>query len=69
MGIIWLRAGNWKVRGVRRGRCPLCLGEGDAKHILVKCSETKTWREECVNSKWLRINEDLAHGKIIRTPP
>jgi hypothetical protein len=69
MGIIWLNAGIWKLRGIRRrferGRCPLCLGEEDAKHILLKCSETKKWREECVNSNWLNINEDLAYRKII----
>jgi hypothetical protein len=50
MGIIWLKAGIWKLRWIRgggfeRGRCPLCLGEEDAEHILVKCSETKKkWR-------------------------
>jgi hypothetical protein len=41
MGIIWLKAGIWNLRGVRRGfergRCPQYLGEGDAKHILLKC--------------------------------
>jgi HKD family nuclease len=40
------------------------LGE-DAKHTLLKCSETKKWREKCVNSKWPNINEDLAYRKII----
>jgi hypothetical protein len=69
MGIIWLKAGIWKLRGIRRGfergRCPLCLGEGDAKHVLLKCSQTKKWIEECVNSNWLNINEDLAYRKII----
>jgi hypothetical protein len=38
MGIIWLKAGLWKLRGLRRAfervRCPLCLGEEDAKHIF-----------------------------------
>jgi hypothetical protein len=48
-----------------RGRCPLCLGEDYDKHILLKCSETKKFREECVNSNWLNINEDLANRKII----
>jgi hypothetical protein len=69
IGIIWLKAGIWKLRGIKRGfqrgRCPLCLGEEDAEHILVKCSETKKWKEECVNSNWLNINEDLAYKKII----
>jgi HKD family nuclease len=41
------------------------LGEEDAKHILLKCSETTKWREEYVNSNWLNINEDLAYRKII----
>jgi hypothetical protein len=44
-GIIWWKAGIWKLRGTRRGfkrgRCPLYLGKEDAKHILLKCSETK----------------------------
>jgi hypothetical protein len=56
MGIIWLKAGIWKLRGIRRGfargRCPSCLGEEDAVHIALKCSETKEWREEFVCSKW-----------------
>jgi hypothetical protein len=48
MRIIWWKAGIWKLRGIRRGfkrrSCPLCLGEEDAKHIVLKCSETKNWR-------------------------
>jgi hypothetical protein len=32
MGMMWLEAGIWTLRGNRRGfergRCPLCLGEG-----------------------------------------
>jgi hypothetical protein len=40
MGIIWLKAGI--RRGFERGRCPLCLGEGDAKHILLKFPETNS---------------------------
>jgi hypothetical protein len=36
IGIMWLKAGMWKLRGIRRGlekgRCPLCWGEEDAKH-------------------------------------
>jgi hypothetical protein len=42
---MWLKAGLWKLRGIRRGlekgRCPLCWGEEDAKHILLKCKESK----------------------------
>jgi hypothetical protein len=71
MGIIWWKAGIWKLRGIRkvfeRGRCPLCSGEEDANHIRVvlKCFEIKKWREEYVNSNWLNINEDLVYKKII----
>jgi hypothetical protein len=38
-GIAWLIAGIWQLREVRqnvdKGRCPLCLGEEDVKHILL----------------------------------
>jgi hypothetical protein len=64
MGIIWLKAGIWKLRGIRR----VLREEGApyAKHVLLKCSETKKkWREECVNSNWLNIKEDLAYRKKI----
>jgi hypothetical protein len=36
----------------------MCLGEEDAKRVLLKCSETKKWREEFVPSEWLNINDD-----------
>jgi hypothetical protein len=40
MGIVWLREWIWRLCGMRRkcetGRCPLCLGEEDAKHRLLK---------------------------------
>jgi hypothetical protein len=45
MGIIYLKAEIWKLRGIRRGfdrgSYPLCLGEEDAEHILLKYPETK----------------------------
>jgi hypothetical protein len=34
-------------------------------HILLKYCETKKWREECVHSKCLNTNEDLAYRKTI----
>jgi hypothetical protein len=40
MGIVWPKAMIWKIRVIRRG--PLCLGKEFAKHILLKCSETKS---------------------------
>jgi hypothetical protein len=48
-----------------RGRCPVYLREEDAKDMLLKCPETKDWREDLVCSKWLNINEDMACRKII----
>jgi hypothetical protein len=67
--VIWMKAGIWILRGIRRGfergSCPLYLGEEDAKHLLLKCSETKKGREECANCNWLNINEDLAYRKLI----
>jgi hypothetical protein len=45
MGIIWLKAGIWKLREIRRGfdrgRCPMCLVEDSASHMLLNCPETK----------------------------
>jgi hypothetical protein len=31
--------------GFENERCPLCRGEEGAVHILLKCSETRKWRE------------------------
>jgi hypothetical protein len=67
MGIAWFRAGIWKLRGIRKGlevgrrgirkglevgRCPLCNGEEDAIHILLKCPETRRLREHLLSRKW-----------------
>jgi hypothetical protein len=69
IGVIWLKAGIWKLKGIRRGlekgRCLLCSGEEDVKHILLKYKESKKWREEWPNSNWPNINEDLVYKKII----
>jgi hypothetical protein len=44
-GLAWMKAGVWKLRGIRRGlkkgTCPLCRGNEDAKHVLLSCPETK----------------------------
>jgi hypothetical protein len=50
---------------LKKEGCPLCWGEEDAKHILLRCEESKKWREEWVNSNWPNINEDIAYKKII----
>jgi hypothetical protein len=54
-GLAWFRAGIWKLRGMRKGleigRCPLCNGEEDAVHILIKCPETRRLREHLLSRK------------------
>jgi hypothetical protein len=41
----------------------MCLGEENAKHILIKCPETNKWRDELLCDKWLNINEAIAYRK------
>jgi hypothetical protein len=69
MGIAWFRVGIWKFRAIRKGleigRCPLCKGEEDAIHILLKCPETRRLREHFLSRKLQIINEELAYKKII----
>jgi hypothetical protein len=48
-----------------KGRCPLCSEDEDAIHILLKCSETRKWREQFLSRKWLRLNELIVLKKII----
>jgi pimeloyl-CoA synthetase len=45
--------------------CPLCVGEEGIKHILVKCLGTRKWQTELLNIKWLKINEEITHKKIL----
>jgi hypothetical protein len=54
--IAWLLAEIWQLmravrRNVDKGRCPLCLGEEDVKHILLECKETKHWRMKLIHDK------------------
>jgi hypothetical protein len=57
------------MRGMRKGllivRCPLCNGEEDTVHILLKCPETRRLREHFLSRKWQVINEELAYKEII----
>jgi hypothetical protein len=66
---VWFRASIWKLRGMRKnlelGRCPLCNGEEDAVHILLKCPETIRFRRHLLSRKWQIINEEPAYKKII----
>jgi hypothetical protein len=64
-GIAWFRAGIWNLRQMRRGleieRCPLCNGEEDAVHIILKFPETRRLRENFLSRKWQIINDVLAY--------
>jgi hypothetical protein len=68
-GLACFKTGIWKLRGMRKGfekgRCPLCSEEEDAIHILLKCSETRKWREQFLSRKWLRLSELIVLKKII----
>jgi hypothetical protein len=70
-GLAWFKTGIWKLRGMRKGfekgRCPLCSEEEDSIHILLKCSETRKWREQFLSRKWLRLNELIVFNKIINS--
>jgi hypothetical protein len=37
----------------------------DVKHILLSCPETKKWRMQFMNKKWLCINEELTYKKTV----
>jgi hypothetical protein len=52
-------------KGFEKGRCPLCSEDEDPIHILLKCSETRKWREQFLSRKWLRLNEWIFFKKII----
>jgi hypothetical protein len=52
-------------KGFENGICPLCNEEEDPIHILLKCSETRKWREQFLNRRWLRLNELIVLKKII----
>jgi hypothetical protein len=52
-------------KGLVIGTCPLCNGEEDTVHILLKCPETRRLREHLLSRKWQVINEELAYKEII----
>jgi hypothetical protein len=51
-------------KGFEKGRCPLCSENEDAVHILLKCSETRKWRDQFLSRKWQIVNEEIAYKKI-----
>jgi hypothetical protein len=65
-----LLAAEWQLKGViwnvDKGRCPLCLGEEDAKHVLFDCKETNHWRLNLIRDKWLKVNKEVAYRKMVK---
>jgi hypothetical protein len=41
----------------------LCSEDEDPVHILLKCSETRKWREQFLSRKWLSLNEWMVYKK------
>jgi hypothetical protein len=37
------------------------------KHILLECKETKYWREKLIHDKWLNMNKEITHRRILKT--
>jgi hypothetical protein len=37
----------------------------DALHILLKCLETRKWREQFLSRKWVTANEEVAYKRIL----
>jgi hypothetical protein len=52
-------------KGLEIWKMPLCNGEEDAIHIILKYPETRRLREHLLSRKWQMINEELANKKII----
>ena len=53
-------------RNTGKGRCALCLGEEDAKHLLLDCRGTGNWRLQFVNDGWLNMNKEVAYRKMLQ---
>jgi hypothetical protein len=65
-----LLAGIWQLKGIRRkvdkGTSPLCLGEEDAKHILLNFKDTEHWRMKLIYDKLLNANKKVAYRKMVK---
>jgi hypothetical protein len=44
---------------------PPMQGQRSVKHLLLSFPETKKWRMQFINKKWLCINEELAYKKTV----
>jgi hypothetical protein len=58
--------GIWRLKGVRgnteQEMCPMCNKEGWS-HML-RCAETRSWREELVNKRFTSIEPEIGMRRI-----
>jgi hypothetical protein len=66
-GIRWWKMGIWRLKGVRgnteQGMFPVCIKEEGWSHIL-KCEQTRSWREELVDKRFTSIEPEIGIRKI-----
>jgi hypothetical protein len=55
-----------RIKNTDKRRCYLCLGEEDAKHILLDSWETTNWKLKFLNDEWLNMNKEVAYRKMLR---
>jgi hypothetical protein len=53
------------MKGFEKGRFPLWSEDQDAIHTLLKCSETRKWREQLLSREWFIFNEEVTYKRII----
>ena len=59
-------AGERNQKNIDKGKYFLCLGAEDVKQILLDFLQTRNWRMNCVNGKWVNINKRAAYREVIR---
>jgi hypothetical protein len=63
--LVWFQLSILKLEDVMRcqenRRCTLCNEE----EIYTKYKETQSWKEQFFNDKWLYINEETTHKRVI----
>jgi hypothetical protein len=60
-----MKTREWMKPPSEKGRCPLCGGVEDEKHILLQCKESEKWRGTWSKNNWSNMNEILVYKKTI----
>jgi hypothetical protein len=58
--------GRNEKKEIKKGRCPLCLGEKDINQILLDSLETRDWGIKFLNKKLLSKNKEIRCRKKLR---